>query len=309
MYYLSVIARDLLARFDAISKETLTQDGLLVNGVDCSNRMDLGSPDLSVVVVNWNTSGLLRQCLSSVITSLENDLADVTVVDNASSDDSVALVRNEFPTVRLIENDSNVGFARANNQGINASGGRYVLLLNSDTIVRPGALAGLVEFMESHPDAGACGPRLILPSGTPQPYSFGYDPTIVYLLKRGLKRLLTGRYLHDWATDQVTGVDWVSGACMMLRRAALDQVGLLDERIFMYFEDNDLCSRLRRWGWRVYYNPRVSIVHLGGQSLVQNPVAKRAYHESLRYFYAKHYGPLAQVILRVGLGAYRRLGR
>jgi GT2 family glycosyltransferase len=228
-------------------------------------------------------------------------------VDNASADGSAALVQAEFPAVRLIVNDENLGFARANNQGIRASSGRYVVLLNSDTTVPPGALAALVAFMDAHPTAGAVGPRLLRTDGTPQPYAFGGDPTLRYLLARGGNRLIFRRPLHDWATDAVQEVDWVSGACLMVRRAAIDQAGLLDENIFMYFEDNDWCLRIRQAGWRVIYNPQVAITHIGGQSLAQNPTARRAYRESLRYFYAKHYGPVASLLLRLLLPVYARL--
>jgi len=233
----------------------------------------------------------------------------VIVVDNASSDTSVDMVRRGFPGVALIENSRNVGFARANNQGIVRSQGRYVLLLNSDTFVQPGAVTDLVQFMDQHQDAGVCGPRLVRPDGRPQEFSFGGDPTLGYLLRRALSSLLWRRPLHDWSTDQVQEVDWVSGACLLARREAIDQVGLLDENYFMYFEDNDWCLRMRGGGWKVYYNPRVSVTHVGGQSLIQNPAAQRAYYRSLDYFYAKHYGPLARVLLRVSLVPYRLLVR
>jgi GT2 family glycosyltransferase len=217
------------------------------------------------------------------------------------------MVRAGFPAVTLIANAENVGFARANNQGIRACQGRYIVLLNSDTVVPLGALAGLVAFMDAHSDAGAVGPRLLRPDGTPQPYAFGGDPTLGYLLRRGINRLLFRRPLHDWATDAVQQVDWVSGACLLARRAAIEQAGLLDENIFMYFEDNDWCLRIRQAGWRVYFDPQVAITHIGGQSLAQNPIARRAYRESLRYFYAKHYGPAANLVLRVLLPFYARL--
>jgi len=268
--------------------------------------MKRDSLGLSVVIVNWNTASLLRGCLASLISSLFDGM-EIVVVDNASSDDSVPMLRHEFPTARVIENDRNVGFSRANNQGILASQGHYILLLNSDTIVPQNALNRLVEFMEQHPDVGACGPRLIRPDGKPQEFAFGNDPTLSYLLRRGTCRLFLRRALHDWNTDQIQAVDWVSGACLLVRRQVIDQVGLLDENIFMYFEDNDWCLRMRSSGWRVYYNPTVSVIHIGGQSLAQNPVAHRAYYRSLDYFYAKHYGTCAQLLLRIALIPYRLL--
>jgi len=266
--------------------------------------------DLSIILVNWNTLELLRRCLASLQAQSagESGLAtDIWVIDNGSTDGSPDMVRREFPGVHLVCNAANLGFAQANNQGIRGSQSRLVLLLNSDTVVPLGTLVVLVRFMDAHTEAGACGLRLVRPDGSPQPYAFGQDPMPGYLLRRGLMRLLFHRSMHDWATDQVGVTDWVSGACLLLRRDALDQVGLLDEKFFMYYEDNDLCLRLRRAGWKVFYNPQASVVHLGGQSLQHSPRAQHVYQESLRYFYAKHYGPAAQMLLGLGLRAYNAL--
>lgn len=272
-------------------------------------------PDLSIIIVSWNTRELLWECLRSVV-SLQSSQAsilktedcqlttEVLVIDNASTDGSADMVCTEFPEAHLIVNRENVGFARANNQGIRASQGRYVVLLNSDTVVRPDALAKLVGFMDGHPEAGAVGPRLRRVDGTAQPFAFGEDPTPGYLLRRSANRLLFRRHLHDWNTDAIQEVDWVAGTCLMVRREALDQVGLLDESIFMYFEDNDWCLRLRQADWKVYYNPQAEIVHIGGQSLTKNPTAQKSYHESLRYFYRKHYGSLPCTVLGISLRLY-----
>ncbi len=265
------------------------------------------TPVLSVIILNWNTCDLLRDCLRS-LTPFPPDW-ELLVVDNASTDNSVAIVQAEFPYARLIVNTENRGFTGGNNQGIAASTGCYILLLNSDTLVKPAALAELVHFMDEHPEAGAVGPRLLCPDGTPQPYAFGGDPTPLYLLRRGLMHLVAHRPLHDWGTERLQSVDWVSGACLLVRRAAIEQVGLLDENMFMYFEDNDWCLRLRKAGWKVFYNPQVGIIHLGGQSLKKNPKAQTAYYESLAYFYAKHYGRMSQWLLRLLLPLYRLLNR
>jgi len=264
---------------------------------------------LSVVIVNWNTEALLQDCVQSLFLSPPPGALEVIVVDNASSDNSVASLRRNWPSVHLIENTQNVGYARANNQGIAASRGRHVLLLNSDTMVPPNTLRGLTAFMDEHPEAGAVGPRLIRPDGCPQPFAFGSDPTPLYLLRRGLSLLLLRRPLHDWNTNLVQSVDWVSGACLLLRRQALEQAGPLDEAIFMYFEDNDLCLRLRRCGWKVYYNPQAFVTHAGGQSLKQNPTAQKTYGASLQHFYRKHYGLLSQLWLRASLPFYRLIVR
>ncbi len=265
--------------------------------------------DLSVVIVSWNTADLLRDCLASLLARADGEGLEIIVVDNASSDGSADMVQREFPQAHLVRNDHNLGFACATNRGIRTSQGRYVLLLNSDTRTSTGALRALAEFMESHVDAGACGPRLIRPNGEPQPYGFGGDPTPGYLIRRALSRLLLRRALHDWGTERVQKVDWVSGACVLARRTAIEQVGLLDEAMFMYFEDNDWCLRMRQAGWSVYYDPLVTVVHLGGRSPADSPGAGKAYSRSLEYFYRKHYGPLAQAWLRAGLAVYRQMAR
>ena len=152
---------------------------------------------------------------------------------------------------------------------------------------------------------GACSPRLLRPDGSPQPYAFGDDPTLGYLLRRGVSRWLFRRPLHDWDTGAVLEVGWVSGACLVARRQAIEQAGGLDERIFMYFEDSDWCRRMRLAGWKVCYVPAVEITHIGGASVSQNPAARAAYYDSLVYFYGKHYGRVPQALLRLVLALYR----
>jgi hypothetical protein len=263
--------------------------------------------DLSIIIVSWNTRELLRGCLRSLDAATGPLTHEIIVVDNASSDGSADLVKRDFPLVHLIENVSNTGFACANNQGIQASSGRCVVLLNSDTVVPQDAFARLAQFMDAHPDAGACSPRLVQLDGRPQAFAFGGDPAPGCLMRRAVNAALFHRPLHDWGTERTLEVDWVSGACLFARRQAIDQAGLLDEAMFMYFEDNDWCLRMRRCGWKIYYHPQVSITHLGGQSLKQNPDAQRAYYESLRTFYRKHYGWLARAWLKVFLPIYASL--
>ena len=265
--------------------------------------------DLSVIIVSWNTATLLANCLRSIPNGARDLTYEVIVVDNASTDGSADLVADEFPDVKLIRNRENAGFARGNNLGLAASAGRYVLLLNSDTLVKPATLTRLVAFMDQYSETGAVCPRLILPTGEPQAFAFGSDPTIGYLIKRGLYRLLLHRPIHDWQTDRIQAVDWVSGACLMVRREVIAQTGRLDENIFMYFEDADWCRRIRQAGWQVMFNPQIELVHLGGQSLKQNSAARRGYYRSLDYYYRKHFGLTARLILCVALLPYRLMVR
>lgn len=247
---------------------------------------------LSIVVVNWNARDLLRSCLRSIYANPQKCSFDVTVVDNASADGSTDMVRQCFPEVRLIENRRNVGFAHANNQGIRRSNGRLILLLNPDTEVQAGALQALTNFLDGQPRAGAVGPRLLNPDGSLQP-SCHPTPT----LAREFWRLFHldaiypyARYpMHRWDQDTPRRVDVIQGACLLLRRDALDQVGLLDEDYFMYSEEVDLCTRLRRAGWQIYWVPRAKVVHYGAQSTRQ--VADEMFlqlHRSKVLYFRKH---------------------
>jgi len=271
--------------------------------------------DLSIVIVNWNTLNLLAQCLESLVTSPNLQISDsldqpgshhlspvrieVLVVDNASTDGSTAMVRARFPWVRLIENQENVGFARANNQAIRESQGHFVLLLNPDTEVKSGALKILVRFMDAHPQTGAVGPRLLNPDGTLQA-SCHPAPTLPGELWRLSHLDALWPYalypMSEWALDTPRRVDVLQGACLLLRRSALDQVGLLDEDYFMYSEEVDLCHRLKQTSWSLYWVPEAQVVHYGGQSTQQVAAEMflQLYQSKLLYF-RKHYGwPAAQ---------------
>lgn len=249
--------------------------------------------DLSVVIVNWNTRELLAQCLGSIYRALPRAEFEIFVVDNASSDGSPAMVNEQFPQTHLVVNEQNLGFARANNQAIRVCEGRHVLLLNSDTIVLPGAFDALVDFMDSHPQTGASGARLLNADGSLQ-YSCSPAPSLIGEFKRlfhlpGVRP--DGYYpMHEWNQDQPRQVDVILGACLMLRRQVLNQVGLLDEEYFMYSEEVDLCTRIRAAGWELYWTPQAQVVHLGGQSTrqVSDAMFLRLYQAKLIYFRKQH---------------------
>lgn len=228
--------------------------------------------DLSVIIVSWNTCQITRACLESVARQDADANIEVWVVDNASSDGSAALVQESFPDVHLIENRVNVGFATANNQAIAASSGHYVLLLNSDTVVHPGAFTALLRFMDEHPEAGAAGPLTLNPDGSLQ-ISCYPSPTLArelwFLLHLDRWHPYGAYPMARWSTSQPRPVDAVLGACLMVRRSVLEQVGVLDPAYFMYSEEIDLCYRIRRAGWRIYWVPTAVIDHYGGQSTRQ----------------------------------------
>jgi hypothetical protein len=250
--------------------------------------------DLSIVIVNWNTRDLLRECLGSIFETVADTSFEVIVVDNGSSDGSAEMVRSEFPTVQVIANTRNLGFARANNQAIRASRGDQLLLLNSDAALTTGAATHLMRCLSTHPEAAAAGARLVNPDGSFQ-WSFANFPSLLgeTILLTGLSRLICAPTYPSYPEAQsllTRPVDWVSGACMMIRRVALDSVGLLDAGYFMYTEETDWCFRATRAGWRIFYVPDARVIHGSGQSAGKAPERKRAqlYRSKLRFF-RKHF--------------------
>lgn len=259
-------------------------------------------PRLAVIVINWNTRELLRECLASVYAQDLSGSIEVWVVDNASQDGSAAMVRETFPQTALIENETNLGFARGNNQAIERTRAEFILLLNSDTRVHPGAFDALLRFLQSNPRAGAAGPRVANPDGSLQTSAYPL-PTLAREAWRmfHLDRLFPyGTYAMDrWDPARPRQVDVLLGACLLLRRAALDQVGLLNESYFMYSEEPDLAIRLNRAGWELYWVPAAEIVHFGGRSTNQaaQEMFLRLYRSKVRFFEI-HHGRAAAAVYR-----------
>ena len=250
---------------------------------------------LSIVIVSFNARADLENCLASLATPPPRVPHDVVVVDNASSDGSVAAVRTRFPSVRVVVQPRNTGFSAANNVGIRATTGQLILLLNSDTIVPAGAVDVLVDRLLSHADAAVAGPRLVDATGLAE-LSFG--PMISPLAEarqRVLMALHTRRFgpVTSWverATRRERFVDWVSGACLLVHRSDADAVGLLDERYFLYTEDVDFCAAVRGRGRKILFTPEAQVTHLRGRS--RATVADRmnaAYRRSQLAFYQKHH--------------------
>lgn len=264
----------------------------------------MASPSVSVIVLSYNTRNLTLTCLEHFAPEALATGWEVIVVDNGSQDGTASAVNRKFPQVKVVRSEENRGFAAGVNLGLAQAQGEAILLINSDVLASFAALSALPAFLDAHPQVGALSPRLCTREGAPQAFAYGGDPTLGYLLRRGLHRLLGRGPLHDWAIETPIEVDWVSGACLCVRRETLEQVGLLDERFFLYFEDNDWCLRMRRAGWKVMYVPTVAVVHLGGRSEPERRAAGRHYRESLRYFYQKHYAPPATWLLSAALGVY-----
>ncbi len=272
--------------------------------------------DLSVVVVSFNTRDLLRSCLESVCASASYQSTsplsvEVWVVDNASSDGSANMVRREFPQARLVVNDSNVGFAAANNQAIQQANGQYVLLLNPDTVVLDDALLRLVDFAAGHEKVGAVGARLLNPDGSFQHSCFRFPNLWMSffdffpLNHRVTNSRLNGRYpLNRY--EKPFPIDHPLGACLLVRKSVVDQVGLLDEDFFIYCEEVDWCLRIKQAGWDIYCVPEAKVIHYGAQSTQQFRGRMLVeLHRSRNLLFEKHYSPLfrwaSRQIVRLGL--------
>ena len=265
------------------------------------------TPPASVIVLSFNTCALTLQCLSTFGPDLLDRGWQVILVDNASSDATVEIVSEHFSYVDVIRSERNLGFAGGNNLGLRRATGDCVFLINSDVIATADTLQALAHTLQSQTQVGAMSPGLITPGGVPQAFAFGSDPTPGYLIRRGLGTLLRREPMHRWDIEQPIDADWVSGACLCIRKATLEQVGLLDERFKLYFEDSDWCMRMRQAGWRVVYDPRFKVIHLGGASLPQRRDANQLYYRSMIQFYAKHYGTLSTTLLRLLLLPYTAL--
>jgi len=260
-------------------------------------------PDVSVVVVSYNTRELLRACLAAVHLSTGSTL-ELFVVDNDSSDGSAEMVETEFPSVVLIRNTENRGFAAANNVALSMATGRAFLLLNPDTVVAPDSIATLAGYLEANPDVGVCGPLVVNPDRSYQSCGYLY-PTLLSEVQQAknlgrLIRAIVGPAPLVAPHRAPTDVDWVDGCCLMIRRQAIEEIGLLDEQFFMYAEELDWCFNANRRGWRIVAHPGTAIVHHGGQSSKQ--IAERSLallvETRLRY-YRKNLGLTTAVLVSI----------
>lgn len=270
---------------------------------------------LSIVIVNYNTRQLTLAALESVYSSTCSFTYEVLLVDNASSDGSVASIREYYPGVILIENSENVGFARANNQAMRIASGKYILLLNSDTVIETDTLEVMLRYMEGHPTVGASGCKILLPDGSldrackrgfPTPaasfyYAFGFSRFFPN------KPKFNGYQLGHLSSDESYPIDCLVGAFMLVRRSVIDQVGMLDETFFMYGEDIDWCYRIKQAGWKIYYYAETKIIHYKGASSRRRPFKiVYEFHRAMYLFHRKHYAakyfPLINLTVYIGIG-------
>jgi GT2 family glycosyltransferase len=267
--------------------------------------------EISVIIVNWNSKDFLNRSLESIRENCSVRDCEVFVVDNNSSDGSADLVRKYFPQVKLIQNNENIGYAKANNQAIKESSGEYVLLLNPDTVLLPDAIEHLLSFMRENPDAGIVGPRLLNEDGTVQPSGkrfpsapqtiletfFQVCPRFHELMRKEYERhLIFGR--DDF--EHVAETDEVSGACLLFRRQVIEEIGLLDDGFFLYYEDVDLCYRTKLAGWKVFILPEAQVVHHWGINAKERQILTITdHHKSRDLFFRKHHGAFAATMLKV----------
>lgn len=280
--------------------------------------------DLSVVIVSWNTRDLLLSCLSALGAAAGPLRTEIIVVDNGSTDGTRDALLTQFPAVRLVASDQNLGFAGGNNAGLALATGRYLCLLNPDTAPRPGALTALVDHLARNPALGAVGPRLLDPDGSEQAVGFQF-PTLAQVALdlfplggRFAESRLNGRYPHQ-PRDRAFPIDFPLGACIVARRAAVEAAGPLDEGYFMYSEEVDWCRRMHDAGWPIACLPTAEVVHYGGRSTSQQPARMFVeLHRSRRRYFCRHHSAAfaraAQAVTRLGmvkeaLVAWRRYRR
>jgi GT2 family glycosyltransferase len=259
--------------------------------------------DLTISIVSWNIKDLLEKCLKSVFEHTKGISYEVFVSDNGSTDGTIEMVKKDFPQVKLIENGANIGFTKANNKVIREAKGRYVILLNSDTIITPRSMEALVKFMDEHPEAGAVGPKLEYPDGSPQPSCRSF-PTIETELYKALfldqlfpKSERFGKHMMSfWDHNDEREVDQLMGAAMFVRREVIDQIGLLDENIIFWFDEVDWCRRIKDKGWKIYFTPASKIYHYKNKGFAQwkgfrkSFNAMKIWRKSRNYYYRKHHG-------------------
>jgi N-acetylglucosaminyl-diphospho-decaprenol L-rhamnosyltransferase len=277
---------------------------------EAASRRETGTrPLVSVLVVSYNVREHLERCLASVeaCAAQESTIAvETIVVDNASRDGSAEMVRAHFPGVRLMVNGTNVGFTCAVNQGLAVAQGAAVLLLNPDAELMEEALGALWGELQAHRDVAVVGPKVLNSDGTVQPSRRTFpDLTIAFVESTILQRVLGDLpalrryYCRDLPEDEPQDVDWLTGACLLVRREAIEQVGGLDERFFMYFEEVDWCWRMRRAGWRVRYQPAARVVHHSSRSADQDVTRRHIHFNTSKWrFYAKHYGSFWGQVVR-----------
>lgn len=259
---------------------------------------------LTIIIVNYNTGDLLKECVDSIIANPPGHPYEIIVIDNDSSDGSMEII-NGFRNVTKIFNRENLGFSRANNTGIRMAAGEYVLLLNSDTLVVRDSLDRMIEYMDVHPETGILGPKLTGKNGEIVQVSWDFQPTIFWEIVRrilspeNIRRFPVSGFIAGMLQKKTMRVPVITAASMLVRKAVFDKAGMLDENMFLYFEEPDFCRRVKAGGWEIVFFPGARIIHLLGKSMGRVGVSTQVhYRRSQLYYYQKHCSRLEQLILR-----------
>lgn len=281
-------------------------ESIIVSQPETLKRMDL-----SIIVVNWNVCALLRRCLTSVESNRGDLPLEVIVVDNASSDDSVAMVEQEFPQVRLIASRENLGYTGGNNLGAGEAQGRYLLILNPDTEIIGDALQQMVAYLDENPQVAVVGPQLLYPDGSVQPSRRRFPKLAMAFIGDSVpfgrrwfpnSKLEQAFFMADSPDDKIQSVDWLVGAALMIRREMWQKVGPLDDLFFMYFEELDWCKRCRDAGGEIHYLPKAQVIHHHGAASGQIPVTTRIYqNRSQVIYFRKYFGVMWAALIRLFL--------
>lgn len=271
------------------------------------------STQISIIIVNYNTSDLLINCINSIYENAGSINFETIVIDNNSTDDSVARVRKLLPQIKIIVNDQNVGFAKANNQAIKKSVGEVILLLNSDTVILDKAIDKSYQFLRDYPDAGIVSCKLLNPDRSLQPSCRSFPSVLNYFSESFFlykllphSRIFGKPYMTFFKYDEIKKVDVVMGAFMMIRRNVFNDIGFLDEDFFMYSEETDFCLRAHRQGWGIYFYPDAEIIHLGGGSSAQLPTKMflELHKSQMRFCYKHHpmwYARAEKIVILFGV--------
>ncbi|MBI5214824.1 MAG: glycosyltransferase family 2 protein [Ignavibacteriae bacterium] len=269
------------------------------------------SPDVSIIIVTYNSASYIEQCIHSIHEHSQQTSFEIIIVDNCSLDTTVQIIESKFPQAKIFQNQHNVGFASANNQGIEASEGKYILLLNPDTEFKSNLLQESLTFLKHHPDVGCVGPQILNVDGSIQrtgvsfPSLWNSFVEIFFLEQLFPSTRIFGRHrrLFDNPNEEHI-VDYLQGSCLMFPKQVLQKLAGMDERFFLYFEETDLCYRLKQEGWKTVYVPQAKLLHYGGSgSEYYNEFRLLNYHKSFLLFHSKHYSQTKQIVFRLILFA------
>jgi len=245
----------------------------------------------SLIIINYRTYQLTRDCLNSLLKYCAPEQFEIILVDNNSHDESIEKLETEFgDQIKIIKNQANLGFGRANNQGAKIATGDWLFFLNSDTVVEDDILITLKKFISNHPQAGIIAPQLLNSQKQPQPAAFGSKPRLSDLIR---KNFTTKKKINN------EPIDWVSGAALLISQKIFTQVNGWDENFFMYLEDTDLCLRVKKIGYQINLCQDAKVIHLGGGSFANNKIKKKYYFKSQNYFFRQHYGRMTEILMRI----------